>query len=122
MWVLHVTLSFRDSQRACGPATLSLLGVYMGMAAAWISFTPLQVSSVPKEAGVYELADLSRSTIYIGRSADLNRRLQELLNTTDRCWRQAAHFRYELTSRAEQRQRELLEEYSQKHERYPPCN
>ena len=94
----------------------------MGMAAAWISFTPLQVSRVPKEAGVYELANLSRSTIYIGRADDLNRRLQELLTTTDRCWRQAAHFRYEATPRAEQRQHELLEEYSQKHERYPPCN
>ena len=94
----------------------------MGMTGAWTSFTPLQVSGVPNEAGVYELADLSRATLYIGRSEDLNRRLQDLLNTTDRCWRQAAHFRYELTPQPERRQRELLEQYSQKHERYPPCN
>ena len=94
----------------------------MSIAAAWSSLTPMQVSRVPKQEGVYELANLSRSTLYIGRSDDLNRRLQEFLNTTDPCWRQAAQFRYEVTSQSKQRQRELLEEYSRQHERYPPCN
>jgi hypothetical protein len=104
------------------PRGYPLQGVSMGISSGWSSLTPMQVSRVPKEEGVYELANLSRSILYIGRSDDLNRRLQELLNTTDRCWRQAAQFRYELTSQSKQRQRELLEEYSQAHERYPPCN
>jgi predicted GIY-YIG superfamily endonuclease len=82
----------------------------------------MHVASVPEQEGVYELADSSRATIYIGQSSDLNRRLLALLNTDDPFWRHAANFRYELTSQSEQRKRELLDEYHQKHERYPPCN
>ncbi len=94
----------------------------MGILATWNTLTAVQVASVPKQEGVYELANFSRSTIYIGRSDDLNRRLQGSLNTTDPCRRRATYFRYELTSQSEQRERELLEEYFQQHERYPPCN
>ena len=94
----------------------------MGIVADWRSLTSVQLASVPKEEGVYELADSSRSTIYIGQSNDLNRRLQALLNTNDLFWRHAAYFRYELTSRSDQRKRELLEEFSHKNGRYPSCN
>ena len=94
----------------------------MGIVSAWRSLTLVQVASVPKQEGVYELADSSRATIYIGQSKDLKSRLQTLLTTNDPFWRHAANFRYELTSRSEQRKRELLEEYSNKHGRHPPCN
>jgi excinuclease UvrABC nuclease subunit len=94
----------------------------VSIVAAWDSLTFIQVTGVPDREGVYELADSSHQTIYIGRSDDLNRRLQGVLDTSDPCWRRAAHFRYELTSGSEQRQRGLLDEYYQQHERYPPCN
>jgi excinuclease UvrABC nuclease subunit len=82
----------------------------------------MHVASVPEQEGVYELADSSRSTIYVGRSDDLNGRLREFLDTRESCFRRAALFRYELTPRSEQRKRELLEQYYELHERYPPCN
>lgn len=94
----------------------------MGIAAPWRSLTSIQVASVPEEEGVYELSDLARSTIYIGQSSNLNHRLKALLDSDDPFWRHAANFRYELTSKAEERKRELLEEYHQLHERYPRCN
>jgi excinuclease UvrABC nuclease subunit len=97
-------------------------GVFVSIVAAWNSLTSVQVASVPKQEGVYELANLSRSTIYIGRSDDLNRRIREHINDDDSCWRRAAYVRYEVTSRSEQRLGELLEEYYQQHQRYPPCN
>lgn len=96
--------------------------VLMGIVTAWRSLTSIQVASVLKQEGVYELADSSRATIYIGQSKDLNSRLQALLTSNDPFWRHAANFRCELTSRSEQRRRERLEEYFQKHGRYPPCN
>lgn len=94
----------------------------MGIPATWSSLTAVQVASVPNQAGVYELANFSRSTIYIGRSDDLNQRLQGALNSSDPCRRRATWFRYEVTSWSEQRERELLEEYLEQHGRYPPCN
>jgi hypothetical protein len=51
-----------------------------------------------------------------------NRRIREHINDDDSCWRRAAYIRYEVTSRSEQRLGELLEEYYQQHQRYPPCN
>lgn len=94
----------------------------MGIAAPWHSLTFVQVASVPKQKGVYELADSHRATIYIGQSADLHGLLHTLLNTNDPLWRRAANFRYELASWPQHRRRELLDEYFQHHGRYPPCN
>jgi len=94
----------------------------MGILTTWNSLTAVQVASVPKQQGVFELANFSRSTIYIGRSDDLHRRLQGAVNATDPCRRRATYFRYELTPWSEQRERELLEEYFHQHDRYPPCN
>jgi excinuclease UvrABC nuclease subunit len=82
----------------------------------------MHVANVPEQEGVFELADSSRSTIYFGRSDDLKGRLQQFLDTTDPCFRRAAHFRYELTARSEQRKRELLKEYYERHDRYPLCS
>ncbi len=95
----------------------------MSIVAPWHSLTYVQVaSSVPKQKGVYELADSRRATIYIGQSTDLNSQLQTLLNSSDPLWRHAANFRFELTAWPQQRRRELLEEYFQQHGRYPACN
>ena len=94
----------------------------MGIAAIWHSLTFVQVASVPKQTGVFELADSRRATIYIGQSTDLQAQLQTLLSSNDPLWRRAANFRYELASWPQQRRRELLEEYFQHHGRYPPCN
>ena len=86
------------------------------------SFTSWNLASVPKSEGVYQLFDSGKNLIYIGRSDDLNRRLNEHLNTTDPCIKSAAYFTYEVTSRSAQRETEMLEEYKRIHGRYPRCN
>lgn len=94
----------------------------MSITAVW---NPLGVDTlryVPQSEGVYELADISQSAIYIGRSDDLSRRLHEHLSTTDSCIQLAQFFRYELTQQSVARERQLLEEYRHRYGRYPRCN
>ena len=71
------------------------------------SFTNWNLVSVPKSEGVYQLFDSGQNLIYIGRSDDLNRRLNEHLSTTDPCIKSAAYFAYEVTPRSAQRETEM---------------
>jgi hypothetical protein len=90
----------------------------------WIRLTPYTLEAVPQLPGVYELGNLVRNTVYIGRSAD--RDLRSCLGdeiADPRCEairRQARYFRYEPTPHDDVRQRELLEEYGSAHRGEPP--
>jgi hypothetical protein len=95
--------------------------------APWIRLTPYALESVPRSQGVYELATLVRSTVYVGRTADRDLRSCLADEITDprreAVRRQAQYFRYEATSRDEARQRELLEDYRRSHHGLlPPGN
>ena len=80
------------------------------------------ITLVPSVEGVYELANSSQQIIYIGRSDNLQRRLNEHLNTTDPCIKSAAYFRFEKTYRSEQRERELIDHFRRLNGRLPRCN
>lgn len=86
------------------------------------SFTSMAVSSVPESEGAYQLFDAGRSLIYIGRSDNLRRRLNEHLNSSDTRIRSASYFTYEVTSLSISREQQLLEEYQRSHGRLPRCN
>ncbi len=86
------------------------------------SLTLIEIQRVPEVEGVYELADSSRLIIYIGRSVNLQKRLNEHLLTTDTCLKLASYFQYEQTLSSEAREREMLEDYRRIHGRLPRCN
>ncbi len=94
----------------------------MPLIAIWNQLTNWEIQNVPESEGVYELADYSKAVIYIGRSNNLKRRLNEHLNTSDPCLRSVQYFCYEKTWNSEQREQELLEEYRRIHGRLPKCN
>ena len=54
----------------------------MTLVTTLVPLTSQQIQSVPEREGVYELADYSRSLIYIGRSDNLQRRLGLISITT----------------------------------------
>ncbi len=94
----------------------------MPITATWSSLNTGNVQLVPAQEGIYELANGSYSIIYIGRSDDLSRRLRDHMNTSDPCLKAAAFFRFEVTSRSEERERELLDEYYRQYGQFPRCN
>ena len=94
----------------------------MSLIATWNQLISWEIQHVPVTEGVYELADNSHSIIYIGRSNNLKRRLNEHLNTNDPCISAASYFKYEQTWRSEEREQELLDEYRRIYGRLPRCN
>lgn len=92
----------------------------------WSRLSQDTVETVPTMPGVYEIATLVRSTIYIGRTdgQDLRRCLRaEVTEPRRRIRQQALYFRYEPTSQDDQRHHELLQEYARAHRgKIPPLN
>ena len=80
---------------------------------------------VPEEAGVYALYNEDRVLIYVGGSANLREKFTHYLETKfsdDPRKRETKYYKRELTPKQEDRMKELLDEYRQKHCKFPKCN
>ena len=93
------------------------------MVVATISrMTQAEINNLPQSEGVYKLMDYSKSVIYIGRTDNLRRRLNEHLSTSDTCIRSANYFTAETTFRSIDREREMLLDFRRRYGRLPRCN
>jgi len=80
---------------------------------------------IPAEAGVYALYNQGRFLIYVGESANLQETFAYYLETNfseDPCKRETKYYKREFTANREERVKELLNEYRQKHGELPKCN
>jgi excinuclease UvrABC nuclease subunit len=80
------------------------------------------INQVPNSRGVYQL-EIGSEIIYIGKGAGIRQRLQSHHRGTEgQCTQVAEWFRYEITTSAEIRERDLLKEYVDANGRPPCCN
>lgn len=84
------------------------------------------VGTAPEKAGVYVLYE-GNTLIYIGRaqggSSTIRARLQSHKTGRDGpCTASMTHYRYETTRADVGRERELLQEFKNRHGRLPRCN
>ncbi|UCH32278.1 MAG: hypothetical protein JSV05_02540 [Candidatus Bathyarchaeota archaeon] len=80
---------------------------------------------VLEDPGVYAFYDKDRKLIYIGESENLRKTFTQCLETTfsqDSCKKATVYYRREFTPNQQQRMKELLEEYQEKHNKLPECN
>jgi hypothetical protein len=88
----------------------------------WYSYIKSIVSIDPDELGVYELADSFYITVYYGRGKIKTRLLSHIKKKE--CPK-ARNYRFELFSteaECREREKELLEEYQEKHKKLPKYN
>lgn len=85
-----------------------------------------KAKNVPEKPGVYTLYDKDGNLTYVGKSANLRKEFTKILNTNlsdDRPFTlETKYYKRELTSNHENRMKELLEEYRQKHGKPPKFN
>jgi hypothetical protein len=84
-----------------------------------------RAKNVSKGPGVYTLYNADKVLIYIGVGISLREEFAYYLETDfsdDPRKREARYYRRELTSKREDRMKELLDEYRQKHDKFPRCN
>ena len=93
----------------------------MPIAAPIYRFTPAIVQGAPDTSGVYALWQ-DGEMIYLGRAESLRVQLLAHLQQRAPCTRDATHYSWELSLRAEAREAELLEQFRQRHGRLPRCN
>ena len=80
---------------------------------------------VPEGPGVYALYNEDKVPTYIGEGANLRERFAHYLETNfskDHRKRETRYYKREFTSKPEDRLKELLDEYRQKHGKLPRCN
>ena len=80
---------------------------------------------VPEGPGVYALYNEAKVLIYIGESANLREEFTHYLKTNfsnDHRKRETRYYKREFTSKREDRMKELLDEYRQKHGKLPKFN
>jgi len=80
---------------------------------------------VPEGPGVYALYNEAKVLIYIGEGASLREEFAHYLETNfsdDPRKRETRYYKREFTSKQEDRMKELLDEYRQKHGGLPKCN
>ncbi len=80
---------------------------------------------VPEEPGVYAFYGRDQALIYVGESNNLREDFTHYLRedfSNDSCKRETKYYKRELTSRPEDRAKELLDEYKQNHGELPKCN
>jgi transposase-like protein len=80
---------------------------------------------VPEQPGVYALYNKDKVLIYIGKSTNLREKFTHYLETnfsddSRKC--ETRYYKREFASKQEDRVKELLDEYSQKHGEPPKCN
>ena len=87
------------------------------------AFTQSNIDTyAPASAGVYGLYD-GAATIYYGEGSSIRARLKSHKNGYEgSCTQGAAQFNWEVTSRHEEREKELLKEHKQLHGKLPRCN
>jgi hypothetical protein len=88
----------------------------------WWSYTNDVVAYDPDKLGVYELGDEAKNTVYYG-SGMIKTRLLDHLNKKE-C-PMARYYRFELfntEAECKAREKELLEDYKQKHGKLPMYN
>ncbi|MFQ6073710.1 MAG: hypothetical protein ACE5KC_00685 [Candidatus Bathyarchaeia archaeon] len=84
-----------------------------------------RAKNVPEESGVYAFYNEKKVLIYIGKSTNLREEFTRYLETNfsdDPRKRETRYYKRELTSNLEERMKELLDEYRQKHGKLPRCN
>ena len=84
-----------------------------------------RAKNVSKGPGVYALYNADKVLIYIGVDISLREKFTHYLETNfsnDPRKRETKYYRRELTSKREDRMKELLDEYRQKHGKFPKCN
>ncbi len=84
-----------------------------------------RAKSVPEGSGVYAFYNRAKVLIYIGESTNLREKFTHYLETNfsnDPRKRETKYYKRELTSKQEDRMKELLNEYRQKHGKFPKCN
>jgi uncharacterized protein (UPF0212 family) len=80
---------------------------------------------VPEGSGVYAFYNEAKVLIYIGESTNLREKFAHYLETNfsdDPRKRETRYYKREFTSNPEDRMKELLDEYRQKHGELPRCN
>lgn len=80
---------------------------------------------VPEGPGIYALYNEAKVLIYIGESTNLREKFTHYLETNfsdDPRKRETRYYKREFSSKQEDRMKELLEEYRQKHGGLPKCN
>ncbi len=80
---------------------------------------------VPEGSGVYAFYNEAKVLIYIGESTNLREKFTRYLEmnfSNDPRKRETRYYKRELTSKREDRMKELLDEHKQKHGRFPKCN
>jgi len=98
------------------------------MSTGWIAFNRSNVDNLPSSAGVYELGNADRVVVYVGRTDNLKRRLNEHLNNpTDPCIKRVkpSYFRYETCVWERQcceRERQLILQHQSAYRKLPECN
>lgn len=98
----------------------------MGINGSTHKFTDDNINKAPDQSGVYELLG-GNDTIYYGRSTgektSIRARLEDHKSGSEgSCTKNASHFRWEVTSSAVAREKELLDEYNRNHGKLPRCN
>jgi hypothetical protein len=93
----------------------------------WCRLIPAVVAELPETAGVFEVANLVRNVVYIGRAEGrLRERLTTVAQTQDRLPSNCVggfYFRYDLAQNEESVLATLLSSYQSKHgDRLPPGN
>ncbi len=84
-----------------------------------------RAKNVSEESGAYAFYNENRFLIYIGQSINLKERFTHYLKTDfskDPRKRETEYYKRELTSKPENRMKELLDEHRQKYGELPRCN
>ncbi len=84
-----------------------------------------RAKNVSKGPGVYALYNADKVLIYIGVGISLREKFTHYLETNfsnDPRKRETRYYKRELTSKREDRMKELLDEYGQKHSKFPKYN
>ncbi|MBI4283323.1 MAG: FAD-dependent oxidoreductase [Chloroflexi bacterium] len=84
----------------------------------WLKFEASQVSLVPATAGVVQLLDEGKETLYIKGAENMRGELEEKLKTNEK----ARYFIYEEKQMYTIRESELLQQFLQKYHREPELN
>lgn len=90
----------------------------MPIRGSWCRLTLDAIERVPEQAGVYELATLVRTSVLMRRTSGRGLRgclLKELTAPRSQINRRDLYFRYEQTTREDDRLEELLREYARSH-------
>jgi uncharacterized protein (UPF0212 family) len=80
---------------------------------------------IPERPGVYAFYNEAKVLIYIGESASLREKFTQYLETnflSDPRKREIKYYKREFTPKHEDRMKLLLDEYRQKHGKFPKCN